>query len=362
MKKILFFLMVFCTYYLAAMYRYLPLLALCGMEVAGILLSFFLPLLFRRRLRVFFPEKSEFLRAGSSASCVLRAEYPGRLPSGRFVVFLEAGYVTGGKVARKKISGSCGRGEEDLPFHFRASGCGLLSIRARGVRVYDYFSLFSADKPLAEEIQAAVFPAEYVLDVTMPVSEEAGNDPAGERADSLPGEVLYEIRQNREYRTGDSTRHIHWNLSARMDGLWIKEYGRETDLAVRLLLEPEGFMEAGTEALSRFYTLLYALLQGFLQNTAVVYLYWFHIPAGKWEMARIADGTQCREALLCLYRMRAQGAEAPGRKKEAVRPPFCSTEAFRLDMDLAWYFNQTLIYRFSARNLEQELREKVFVL
>lgn len=48
------------------------------------------------------------------------------------------------------------------------------------------------------------------------------------------GNSVDDIRQIREYQTGDSYRHIHWNLSAKTGSLLVKEFSQETDIEVNV--------------------------------------------------------------------------------------------------------------------------------
>lgn len=368
MKKAFFFLMMLCTYYLAAMYRFLPLMAFCMMGFLTACLSFLMPRLQRRKLHFSFPQKRKTAYAGSMLSGKIHVENTGQIPACRFELALEAAYLTDGEDVPLEITGDCKRGENDLFFHMRASECGLLRLRAESVRIYEWFSLFSVQKQLEEEMQIAVFPAECVLHIAFDSGERKEFHCLEEQASERPGEKRHEIRQIREYRTGDLMRHIHWNLSARLDELFIREYGQESELTVHLCLEMEGFLEAGTEKLSRFYILLYAMVQGFLQYAAQVSLYWFCAPKRQWETASVSDGAQCREVLLRLYRYRAQTpgfagcGEAFCNKSAGSMPVSGKEEVFLLNMELAWHFGRELLYQFSAEKLEWEIQNKIFLL
>ncbi|HPQ54861.1 MAG TPA: DUF58 domain-containing protein [Spirochaetota bacterium] len=50
----------------------------------------------------------------------------------------------------------------------------------------------------------------------------------------------------REYQYGDDVRAIDWNVSARMDHLYIKEYTEERELSVVLMVDLSGSTEFGT--------------------------------------------------------------------------------------------------------------------
>ena len=73
----------------------------------------------------------------------------------------------------------------------------------------------------------------------------------------MQGDARHEIRQVREYRSGDSLRSVHRNLSARSGNLWIKEYERETEGAARVFLDLSEFSAAGPSERDSFYRLLW---------------------------------------------------------------------------------------------------------
>ncbi len=362
MKKAFCILLFLFTYYLAAMYRYSSLMVLCGMEFLIFLLSLILPRLFLRGLYVSFPKKTEFVQAGRPFSCMVRAKYTGRFLTGRFTVGLGAGYMGDAEEAVLEMPGECGCGETDFPFCMRLSECGLLRIRIKGVQVYDSFSLFSVHKVMMEEMLAVVYPFEYVLQIEMLSGRTDGSVCAEECMMDCRGNACDEIVQIREYRDGDSVRHIHWNMSARTDKLWYREYGAQTGQAVYLMLDPEGFYDAETEKASAFYTLLYALIQGLLRQASQVCLYWFDAHLMRWEMRRVHDGAQCREIFFCLYQLRARETALIEQDKTLIETFPAGAQIFRLDMNLSWFLNQTVIYQFSGRNLEQEILNKVFLV
>ena len=55
-----------------------------------------------------------------------------------------------------------------------------------------------------------------------------------------------EIDSVREYRYGDDVRNVEWNVSARMNHLFIKEYVEERELSVVLMVDMSGSVEFGS--------------------------------------------------------------------------------------------------------------------
>ena len=55
----------------------------------------------------------------------------------------------------------------------------------------------------------------------------------------------------REYQYGDDVRSIDWNVSARMNHLYVKEYIEERELSVVLMVDLSGSTEFGTKRSKR---------------------------------------------------------------------------------------------------------------
>ena len=395
MKREAFLLFVILSFYIAGLYRYPPLLVLSTAALLSFPLLFFLPRYLKRRLLVEPVRKSETAQKEEEMVCELRVRNMGRLPVSRFGLYVSARYGAGQTVRktpgadaaarpqkyRMVLYGGCDRGERILRFSIPAAHCGLMRISLDRLRIYDYVSLFSAGRKLQEEITAAVFPAPEELRFSFS-SVKAGHGESGPLVScASAGGSLDEIRQLREYRTGDLGRDIHWNQSARMDALWVREYERETEetaevylLPARLVREKKGFRkkqreEARLERLDDFYFLLSALVHGLLKQELRVRVYWKRKKGGQIPQNGgdggfwVRNPEDCRQLLLLLYQEGFPFEDETGENKmtgdlweKALRESFC------LNPDLELYWNGRLVHRFSRQRLEQETKEMTFIL
>lgn len=360
MKKIAFFLLMLFTFYWAGMYRSMPLMVFCLAELLLFVVLLILPRAMRRRLSIAFPKRKETALANAETICRVTLRNKGKLPAGRVALRLRVWYEQDSKGVEKKIYGGAACGESDLEFGLCPAYCGLLRVRIDRLRVYDYLSLFSSSKRVMEEMNVAIFPGEQALRITL---ANFGWEQSGvpiEQTVSRPGDSFNEIRQIREYRAGDSARHIHRNLSAKTDQLWIKEYERDTDLQADLLLDLTGISEASTPEKSAFYQLLSALVLGLLKETAAVRVHWRASDGENKVCVNLSNEAQCRELLLLLYQAEtAQGEESNAASDEDVA---MGKSVFKLTTELSLFAGDRLLHRFSAKTLEQEIQEKVFVI
>lgn len=388
MRKLAFLCSMILTGYMAGVFRSVPLMVLAAAEAILFGAAFCLCHYFRQGM------SAEVLRHGEAAekdvwfSCRIRVKNAGRLPVSCFVVKLRYGYgrEQNGKKRKyrkknleargdaehsgrhmdgegekrtetefrtKYINGSCDQGESIVQFEARGQYCGLMTIRLTALRVYDYLTLFSASRRMSQEVEVAVYPQERALHLELSAFGDGADPRLPEQLSFRGGENGGEIRQLREYQSWDSSRFIHWNLSARTGQLWVKEYEKEADRCIGLFLDLEGMEEKGEAEADAYYELLSALVLGLLGHTASVRVWWQDGVSGNGEEMEISHAEQCRDLLLALYRRKfsESGAEKEGNSSPGNPVPIF----LKLDLQLRLYRNDLLLYTFSAENLEEEI-------
>lgn len=341
MKKLLCLLWVAGCWYLAAMYRSLPLLVLgvCG---AGMLVCAFLtPYFLSRKVRVSFPRELFFLKRGAWGGVTVTAESLGRLPLGK-VTF---GFRLPGKKKRKKIAIPRLSGQQALTIPVSTDVCGLHPVILRRVKVFDYLGLFSHGRRKKLRAKAAVFPAAPAMDITLPENFFPHLEGEGTPQMALAGSSTQEVRQIRDYQPGDSYRTIHWKQSARTDTLMVREYAKEGKRSLTVALDMASPKPLPPARRNAFYEVVQSLLLGLVGQEVVVQLWWNHREGT--ECLQVAGEGDCREALLRLYET---GGFFSGEKKMLPR------EGFFLDSSLTLSFREEKIFGFSPKNYENELK------
>ncbi|MEM6985659.1 MAG: DUF58 domain-containing protein, partial [Pseudomonadota bacterium] len=77
------------------------------------------------------------------------------------------------------------------------------------------------------------------------INSPARGPRAGERIHARTGAGL-EFSDYRHYHPGDDVRHVDWNVSARLDQLFLKRYASELDTSIHVLLDISASMAFGT--------------------------------------------------------------------------------------------------------------------
>ncbi len=293
-------LLAFLTYYFAAMYQYPTLMLMAAAELIFGAVSFILPWYFAKRFAVGFAKKNATGIVGSPISCLISASYGGRLPMAIFYVTVRSNYI-GEKPDKRKLYGSCDNGHSDAEFTVDPFYCGIIELRLTKVRIYDYLSLVGLSRKLDDKMTLAVFPKDIAMRFEYAPSDGGLDELDRSYTINRPGDDHDEIRQIREYRPGDPSRYIHWNVSAKSDELWIKEYERESELVIHILADMNGFDSLSAMAASGYYTMLYALAKGLLDCSAEVYIHYYDEENKTVIKCAVSDGDGIREVLHRLY-------------------------------------------------------------
>ena len=361
MRKVFYILMALVTFYLAGMYRYQALMLVFVMEIAFGVLSFALSRYFRSSLSIEFVRHNDIAEKGMPITCCFKVFNKGMLPINNFCFRFCSGYLQR-DTSDAWISGAGDIGEDIQEVELVFKYCGMMNLNMNKLKVYDYLSLFGASKKLEEKMEIAVFPQEKALYIEMfAFGHQRNNMQSGQTA-GRGQDAHNEIRQLREYRAGDNNRYIHWNQSARMDELLVKEYEKESDHPLELLLDMENLAQTALSGQDAFYELLWALVMGFLKiERTVVRVHWYDGRSTGLACEEVADANQCRSMLEQLYRLNPDVFDSE-KKAEQERRFMLEGSAFKLDSGLCWYWDEMLIYQFSQDKLEGEIAGKIFKL
>lgn len=359
MKKFTVLALLAFSWYIAGKYRQIPMTVLLTAEVFLLVIMFVLPRYFRRILKFGFLGKNQTVQKGEESFCSVHVNNKGRLPVNKLNIKIKFAYQKDKQtVLKKKLDGSAACGNKNLlEFGFKAPYCGMIDASLESVRIYDYLSIFSSYKRLKAEMKIAVFPSERALHIELPSFGQDENNPVTEMIAPKSGDDHNDIRQIREYHPGDSIRLLHRNYSAKTGELWIKEYEREKDFRLDLILDTSDIQKKTAEERDAFYEILSAVVLGLLQNQAIVRVYWHDDSQTGIYYMDVETAGQCKEMLYRLY-------DTIFEQKQTEHLPTAvpNVEAMKFNLDLEWCFNDKLIYRFSKTRWNDEISQITFVI
>jgi len=146
-------------------------------------------------------------------------------------------------------SASIGAGRvHDKTFEVHCPYRGEYRIGVKSLEVHDFFQMFSLKKKTAPE-EFAVFPRIIELDTFSPVATIIDGSGNNASAGIIPDPTLFQ--QLREYREGDSIRHIYWKKYASTGKPILKEYERTKRSGVRIYFDTRKHQWRGVNPLEQ---------------------------------------------------------------------------------------------------------------
>ena len=343
-------LLVALTWYLAGMFRTLPIAVLLLSELVLLAVMAALSAYFRATLDADFPSGAVFGEKGRDCPCRVRLNARGRLPVGRPRLTLALSYPSQRRKTVQRFYGGAEPGREmEVEFYVRPPYCGPLNIELRQILTWDYLFLFPAKHRKREHMTLAVLPPPRALQIrSLSFSAPSGGETRAAVSVPLSG-ISPEARDLREYRPGDSARSIHWKLSARTGQLWSRDYEEEKELRFTLLLDLSANPRTPPEHWDAFYEILSAILFRLLRHRSAVRVFWRD---GSRDLQRDVTDTASGQAFfLRLYR-----SGPPSGTPEPVLTDFT------FNTKLLWTRGTEPLFQFHASGALREITEQVFVL
>lgn len=367
MKKCIYLLSCLITFYLAGMFHSRFLMLLFAAECLLYMIMFIQSRYFKKSLNLQLLPVSGDLRKNNHSKYEILVINKGKIPITRVKIKMVVSYRQQQVKQEAIVYGCAGTGENiRLSLNMSAGYCGLIDLWLDHVWVYDYLALFHPRVRLQSVTTAAIFPAEKAMLINASANGSHEHEIIEEfiaqpdRGDSL------EVRQLREYIAGDSFRQIDWNLTARTNKLWSREYEKEQDQDLSLYLDWRSEETPMIGQMDAFYEALSALVLGLLKERMTIQVWWQSAgndktgqPAGL-AYRTITQNGQFRELLYSLYQ-----EPWPNKKNQALSTVNQAPEGWNgiwLDIKLQIFHNGKLIFRFTKENFAEDIGQQVISL
>ena len=345
MKKAVFLIVTAVTWYLSAMYRSVPLMALMLTELVVFVGMWLLSFYFKYCIRAGFEREMIVCRKGEEPAGNIFMENKGIFPAGAVSLRLRAYYPEGQKKVKIHMLGGAGkRIYRKIQFPVNKPHCGLLLFKLEKLYVYDYLTLFQRKKKQDGELKIAVLPARRYLRLSLTAGAWQEMQLSSQDDSFRPGANMDEIRQLREHVQEEPYRFIHWKQSARTDKLLIKEYYQSGEEALALFVYPGRWENRSVGEKDAFYEILSALFSGILEKGCGVTVS-LHKKDGSTVVRTLWQEKDCDEFLIYLYQEEDESASVPS----APEPGLC------FDGNLRLTFFGKEICQFTVDNYEKEL-------
>ena len=357
-RKIIFPMVIFVTLLAAANVRSVPLLVLAIAEIifAGMMIA--LSIFQRSRLKAEPVRRFLHLQKGQPCECRIKVDNHSPFPVSRFRLEAEHGYgFDPNNREEVTLYGGTDKDEGYLKIEPEADHCGLNRVRLKSIRCYDWFLLSSFPKKLKTDMQIAILPDAKLKMHIIRRLQSAVPDPADEDAASHEAKGGTEPEDIRPYREGDPLRHIYWKQSAKMNELWVKEYGENMLSYPVVEADDIRTVSLSLKEADCFYRIFYALLAGMLEAYGS-FVFRHYLPSGEKDEYRINNIDDISALIIAFYRIDFTSL-CELRVNEEFTPTFTLTlESY----DLSISRDGTVLKKFGENVTDNEINETVIIV
>lgn len=244
------------------------------------------------------------------------------------------------------VSADYRKGNSAVSLLVSADHCGILRVTAAGVQVSDRMDFFRLRGHAAGTVETAIFPEAADLPIPEDILRAARRPDPGALPVNDADDTPDDIRDVREYREGDSFRRIHWNLTARTDDLWVREYQSDAATHIAVICADRTGLEPAGDTRDRWYRLLFSLIRACVRDgePAVVYPAPGEAAGGR---RRIRREEEIRRLFVDLCREAESGTAA-----EVPAVPLDPAE-YRVDASLRLWQGGELIFDYAHEKAER---------
>ena len=287
MSKVLLIFFVVISWYVAGMVHSFALMLYAVCLTSFMLAMHFVTSIYKKR--VSFAFASDYASAVEGRDYLVRVNINNNhgLPVSKIRLDIEVSYGFNGNKTKYMLT-------KRMPY------AGPACVYIKRVYFYDYTGVFRRKAVTDSHMNIAVLP--YIEDGSIYMEYAAS---ATEASQDLyvnrSGNSVDDIRQIREYQTGDSYRHIHWNLSAKTGSLLVKEFSQETDIEVNVFAKVFIDDLYDYKKMGDFYDKLANETMWLINDKSIINLLWYDYEYDTFIKHRVNNRKDCEDVLYALF-------------------------------------------------------------
>ena len=218
--------------------------------------------LMARRMKVYFDEQEEYCQKEDGIKKYIMVDNDTIFPAARIELKVEIVDYFGHKEKRIIVVNSEPHTIRNFGMDMLFHHYGIMTVRIRQIRVYDFFFLSVYKKKLNVETFIYIFPdfgkrMDFFIQNSRCGIDEDENE---EFSTGKKGENRGEIIAIDEYHEGDDIRNVHWKLSSKSDELIVKHFGNTVDEKVHIHVDTFVDSEARYESSDKILGVVYSLI------------------------------------------------------------------------------------------------------
>lgn len=295
------------TFYIALIYSSVTIGLLGFVEAILLVLAFLFLLWYRRKIEADIQIPIAVAEPGEKVRLMLAVRNQSRISCMKikYQITCENAFI--GKSERAWQKGApVYRGKNEYQQVIYPEYAGNYEFGLKKIKIYDLTGIFCITKKVGQSCNVMIFPE--LISVGVHVSEHTRNffGEAEIYDDFHPGDDPSEIFGVREFRAGDKMQSIHWKLSAKSDGLLVRENSQPKACPLVFLLEPPNSKKkwkkkkGKTQNEEKFLAVVAGVVFSLMDAACPHYVAWYSVSRKDVVRIRI-DDEESFYMFLCYY-------------------------------------------------------------
>lgn len=242
-------------------------------------------------------------------------------------------------------------GQQQYDWSVTSVYAGRICLKGEELRMQDYLGLFLFHREQKTESIVTVIPHKSrVIMNWVDSSIQEGEEQELDTVNSV--EDVTQVKEIREYKPGDRLQRIHWKLSTKQEELYVKEYEREYNRTLTLLVElKQDSDEVGF--LNEIITAFYSTACRLLEEEIRFQVQWFDCAGNRFQTERVEEEDGLLDVLQQMFMMQAyDGWMAYEKYKEQEHKSF----------DMAIYFTSVTFPEYNPETVVGTFEDKVMIV
>lgn len=226
--------------------------------------------------------------AGEKNNITITVKNPAWIPVSRLCLWLQIENKMSGQKTEYPILVSVpARNEIPVSLSLRSDHCGSVSLSLKWIQLIGTIPVYSWKRNVKrtesdeKNTAAEIVVAPHIQELSVEISQGTRNFSVDwDSYEALrPGDNVAQIYQIREFQPGDRLQHVHWKLSARMEGWMVKEFSRHEGASVIIAVD---WGEESFESLDRMMEAAASLSLAMVMKSCKNLLISSVSPEGEW--------------------------------------------------------------------------------
>ena len=270
MRAVIYIILALVTFYVGGIYKDNSIMAVFVWEVIVFVLMIISVVIMKFCVKASFPQSRTYITKGIKSKADIVFENRFVLPVFKVMYRYRCFYNNKKEnKALKKTTAIEGRSCKNTGIEIKGNYCGIMKAEVYNVCVRDYMGLFKLRALKSMVTDVVVLPDESSIKIIPCEQGAKGEAESSEKYIDKGGGSSLETYQLKPYEWGEAVKNIHWNIYARTDELYVRDFSESRNSSIIVYIDTEKRNRGNIVKTSAFYEICSAFIKGVVESMGI---------------------------------------------------------------------------------------------